>query len=113
MQFCDDCGSMMRNEGGEMVCTNDDCGASAEQDAELAEQFVSTEEQTHDDVIETEEGANFAHRQGRPLRQVRPRRGVVHHQADRLRRRTADALFQVQGVRGAVARVQLTDARTG
>jgi DNA-directed RNA polymerase subunit M len=61
MQFCDDCGSMMVSRDGEMVCTN--CGATAEQDRDLAEQFVSTEEQSDDDVIETEEGANF---EGKP-----------------------------------------------
>ncbi|MFC6723914.1 transcription factor S [Halobium palmae] len=61
MQFCDDCSSMMMNEGGTMVCT--DCGASAEQDADLAAQFVSTEEQSDDELIETEEGAEF---EGKP-----------------------------------------------
>ena len=63
MQFCDDCGTMMVSRDGTMVCTNDDCGAEAEQDAELAASFVSTESQTHDDVIETEAGANF---EGKP-----------------------------------------------
>ncbi|MFA1611438.1 transcription factor S [Halobellus rubicundus] len=63
MQFCDECGTMMVSEGGEMVCTNEDCGARAEQDAELAEQFVSTEAQSDDDVIETTEDANF---EGKP-----------------------------------------------
>lgn len=61
MQFCDDCGSMMVNEDDHMVCTN--CGTTAERDADRAEQFVSTEEQTTDDVIETEEGVNF---EGKP-----------------------------------------------
>ncbi|MGM0590091.1 MAG: transcription factor S [Halobacteriota archaeon] len=63
MQFCDDCGTMMVNRDGEMVCTNDDCGATATRDDDLAEQFVSTESQTFDDVIETEEGAEF---EGKP-----------------------------------------------
>ncbi|MFC6824456.1 transcription factor S [Halopelagius fulvigenes] len=63
MQFCDDCGSMMVNRDGEMVCTNGDCGSTAEQDRDLAEQFVSTEEQSGDELIETEEGANF---EGKP-----------------------------------------------
>ena len=61
MQFCDDCGSMMVSEAGTMVCTS--CGASADRDEELAAEFVSTEAQTDDDVIETEEGANF---EGKP-----------------------------------------------
>jgi DNA-directed RNA polymerase subunit M len=59
MQFCDDCGSMMKSRDDRMECTN--CGATAER-ADGAE-FVSTEEQTEDDVIETEEGANF---EGKP-----------------------------------------------
>ena len=63
MQFCDECGSMMVNRDGEMVCTADDCGATTERDADLAERFVSTEAQSDDDVIETEEGAEF---EGKP-----------------------------------------------
>lgn len=63
MQFCDACGSMMRSEDGVMVCTNDECGTRTERDEALAERFVSTETQTDDDVIETEEGANF---EGKP-----------------------------------------------
>ncbi|UIO99373.1 transcription factor S [Halobaculum sp. CBA1158] len=61
MQFCDECGSMMHATEGEMVCSS--CGASADRDEALAEQFVSTEAQSDDDVIETEEGANF---EGKP-----------------------------------------------
>lgn len=61
MQFCDDCGSMMTPEDGEMVCS--DCGVTAGQDADRAAAFVSTDEQTDGDVIETEEGANF---EGKP-----------------------------------------------
>ncbi|SHG75638.1 transcription factor S [Halobaculum gomorrense] len=61
MQFCDDCGSMMRTEDGVMVCAS--CGATADRDEDLAARYVSTEEQTDDDVIETEEGANF---EGKP-----------------------------------------------
>ncbi|WP_277555118.1 transcription factor S [Halobaculum limi] len=61
MQFCDECGSMMRTDDGVMVCSS--CGATADRDEELAAQFVSTEEQSDDDVIETEEGANF---EGKP-----------------------------------------------
>ncbi|XVH32388.1 transcription factor S [Haloferacaceae archaeon DSL9] len=63
MQFCDDCGSMMVSRDGGMVCTNDDCGATADRDEDRAAQFVSTEVQSDDDVIETEEGADF---EGKP-----------------------------------------------
>jgi len=61
MQFCDDCGSMMVSEDGRMVCT--DCGATDRRDEERASAFVSTEEQTDDDVIESTEDANF---EGKP-----------------------------------------------
>ncbi|MDY6818160.1 MAG: transcription factor S [Halobacteriales archaeon] len=63
MQFCDDCGSMMQADGDVMVCTNDDCGAVVEKDDDLAERYTSTEAQSTDDVIETEEGMNF---EGKP-----------------------------------------------
>jgi len=60
MQFCDECGSMMKKEEGVMVCTS--CGHSQEQE-KSTEEFVSTEEQSGEEVIETEEGANF---EGKP-----------------------------------------------
>ncbi len=63
MQFCDDCGSMMRTMGSKMVCTNDDCQATVAKDEERAAEFVSTEAQDDSDVIETEEGADF---EGKP-----------------------------------------------
>ncbi|MGM0606730.1 MAG: transcription factor S [Halobacteriota archaeon] len=63
MQFCDECGTMMVSADGSMVCTNDDCGARTDRDEALAAQFVSTDEQTDDDVIETEAGAAF---EGKP-----------------------------------------------
>ncbi len=66
MQFCDECGSMMRSQGDRMVCSNDDCGATDEQDKDLAAQFVSTDEQSGDELIETEEGASF---EGKPTRE--------------------------------------------
>ena len=53
MQFCDECGSMMRADGGVMVCSS--CGATAEQDTDLSEAYTSTESQTDDDVIESSE----------------------------------------------------------
>ncbi len=52
---------MMKAQNGEMVCTS--CGATTERDEDRAAAFVSTDEQTTDDVIETEEGANF---EGKP-----------------------------------------------
>jgi len=61
MQFCDECGSMTVSRDGAMVCT--DCGATEERDEGLAEQFVSIEEQSGDELIETEEGAEF---EGKP-----------------------------------------------
>ena len=57
MQFCPECGSMMVADGDAMICTNDDCTATTDRDEELAETFVSTEEQADADVIETEPGA--------------------------------------------------------
>jgi len=60
MQFCDDCGSMMKKQDGVMVCAS--CGSEAEQEG-ATEDFVSTTEQTGDEVIETEEGTNF---EGKP-----------------------------------------------
>ncbi len=61
MQFCDDCGSMMKAADDEMVCSA--CGNREPRDEERAAAFVSTEEQADDDVIETEEGADF---EGKP-----------------------------------------------
>lgn len=61
MQFCDDCGSMMKQQDGQMVCTN--CGEQADRDEERAQQFISTTEQTGDELIETEEGMSF---EGKP-----------------------------------------------
>jgi DNA-directed RNA polymerase subunit M len=61
MQFCDDCGSMMVSEDDQMVCTS--CGAAAERDSERAAEFVSTSKQTDDELVETEEGAEF---EGKP-----------------------------------------------
>ncbi|MDS0278218.1 transcription factor S [Halomicroarcula sp. S1AR25-4] len=61
MQFCDDCGSMMHADGDEMVCQS--CGARVAKDEDRAADFVSTAEQSDDDVIETEEGADF---EGKP-----------------------------------------------
>ena len=53
MQFCDECGSLMHADGDEMVCSS--CGARVPKDEEEAAKYVSTEEQTFDDVIEGDE----------------------------------------------------------
>lgn len=54
---------MMVSRDGEMVCTSDDCGGRSDRDEDLAARFVSTEEQSDDELIETEEGAEF---EGKP-----------------------------------------------
>lgn len=56
---------MMHSDDGVMVCS--DCGHTVERDEDLAEQFVSTEEQSTDDVIETDEAASF---EGKPTASV-------------------------------------------
>ena len=61
MQFCDECGSMMKADGDRMVCTN--CGHAVARDADEEQAFVSTERQQDDDVIETDESASF---EGKP-----------------------------------------------
>jgi DNA-directed RNA polymerase subunit M len=61
MQFCDECGSMMRTEGDVMKCAS--CGHEAPRATGLADSFTSTESQDESDVIETEEGAEF---EGKP-----------------------------------------------
>jgi len=59
MQFCDECGSMMKKQDGVMQCTS--CDYTTDQDSDG--DFVSTEEQSGDELIETEEGADF---EGKP-----------------------------------------------
>ena len=61
MQFCDECGSMMHSQDGEMVCSS--CGATQSRDEAQAERFVSTEAQSDDDVIESSADADF---EGKP-----------------------------------------------
>ena len=67
MQFCSECGSMMISSGSEMVCTSDDCDFTVERDSEREAAFVSTEAQSGDELIETEEGADF---EGKPTAAV-------------------------------------------
>ncbi|PSQ00242.1 transcription factor S [Halobacteriales archaeon QS_4_70_19] len=61
VKFCDECGSLMHADGDEMVCSS--CDARQTRDAEREAEFVTTDEQSTDDVIETEEGAEF---EGKP-----------------------------------------------
>lgn len=68
MQFCETCGSMMIADGDRMVCTDEDCGATAQRDEGRADAFVSTEEQTESEVIESSEEAAF---EGKPTATVR------------------------------------------
>ncbi len=61
MEFCPECGSMMTVEGEQWVCGS--CGATLARDREAEAAFVSTEEQSGEELIETEEGAEF---EGKP-----------------------------------------------
>jgi DNA-directed RNA polymerase subunit M len=47
----------MHADGDEMVCA--DCGGRVPKDEERAEAFVSTAEQSGDELVETEEGEDF------------------------------------------------------
>jgi DNA-directed RNA polymerase subunit M len=51
----------MHADDDEMVCSS--CGEAVAKDTERAAEFVSTDEQSGDEVIETEEGADF---EGKP-----------------------------------------------
>ena len=66
MQFCDECGSLMHADGEEMVCSS--CGATQRKEADLSERYESTEEQTFDDVIESDPEAAD---EGKPTAEVR------------------------------------------
>lgn len=61
MQFCDECGSMMHSEDEEMVCSS--CGHRVPKDDDLVERYTTTEEQSEDDVIESDPDADF---EGKP-----------------------------------------------
>jgi DNA-directed RNA polymerase subunit M len=66
MQFCDECGSLMHADGEEMVCSS--CGATQRKEADLSARYESTEEQTFDDVIESDPEAAD---EGKPTAEVR------------------------------------------
>jgi len=51
----------MHADGDEMICSS--CGARVAKDEDRADDFVSTEEQSGEELIETEEGADF---EGKP-----------------------------------------------
>lgn len=61
MQFCDACGSLMQPEDDVMVCAG--CGETKPIDESAAAEFVSTQSQQDDDLIESDEDANF---EGKP-----------------------------------------------
>ena len=61
MQFCDDCGAMMRPQDGEMACSA--CGATQSKDEDRAAEFVSTATQSGDGLIESSADADF---EGKP-----------------------------------------------
>ena len=63
MQFCPDCGSMMKAAGDRMVCSTDDCAGVSERDRAAEAAFVSTESQSDAAVIETDEESDF---EGKP-----------------------------------------------
>ena len=52
MEFCDECGSMMKANDGQWVCTS--CGHEQPRDSEMA--YVVTEGQEASEIIETEKG---------------------------------------------------------
>ncbi|MFB6124571.1 MAG: transcription factor S [Halanaeroarchaeum sp.] len=54
MEFCDDCGSMMRAEDGLWVCTSEDCDNTTVKDPDA--NYVISEEQEASEIIETGSG---------------------------------------------------------
>ena len=63
MQFCEDCGTMMKAEGDRMVCTSAECDTSSDRDRDREAQFVTTESQSDADVIESDANSDF---EGKP-----------------------------------------------
>jgi DNA-directed RNA polymerase subunit M len=53
MEFCDECGSMMRTDGDAWVCGN--CGYEKARDSEADERAVTTQKQEDGGVIDTSE----------------------------------------------------------
>lgn len=50
MEFCDECGSMMKTEDGEWVCAN--CGFTKSRDTATEEAMVTTEGQEESEIID-------------------------------------------------------------
>ena len=50
MEFCDECGSMMKAEGDEWVCSN--CGYEKLRDAEKEQAMVTTQAQEESEVVD-------------------------------------------------------------
>jgi len=53
MEFCDDCGSMMKTEGDHWVCGS--CGNEQGRDAAAEAAMVTTEGQEHSEVVDVTE----------------------------------------------------------
>ncbi|MFC7231700.1 transcription factor S [Saliphagus sp. GCM10025308] len=51
MEFCDECGSMMKADDGYWVCGNDECGAKKPKGN--SDEYVVTEDQEATEVIES------------------------------------------------------------
>ncbi|WP_254863408.1 transcription factor S [Halovivax gelatinilyticus] len=62
MQFCEECGSMMKADGDRMVCTGCEAVSLRDKDQEAA--FVSTDTQTGAELVESDASANF---EGKPI----------------------------------------------
>jgi len=52
MEFCDDCGSMMKTEGDVWVCS---CGAEKERSESADEQAITTQGQEESEIVDTSE----------------------------------------------------------
>jgi DNA-directed RNA polymerase subunit M len=52
MQFCDECGSMMKTEGDRWVCGNEDCGHETVRDEAKEAAMVTTQGQEESEIID-------------------------------------------------------------
>ena len=64
MQFCDECGSMMKTEGDTWVCGS--CGHETLRDAEREKQMVTTQGQQKSEVVDVSDAED----QGLPTTEV-------------------------------------------
>ncbi|MFD1644649.1 MULTISPECIES: transcription factor S [Haloarchaeobius] len=58
MEFCDECGSMMKTEGDEWVCGNEECGFSKPRDAQSEQAMVTTQGQEESEVVDVSDAEN-------------------------------------------------------